>query len=214
MKNFLYLKFGLVVVIFFGVGVESSTAQQKQSRSANVSEQRTPEETAQRQATLMEFVDEHHPDLKRLLRLLEERKPGQYRKAIRSLSRQFDRLQTVKKRDPNKYEIALRYWKVQSRVEVLSARVALNGPEKFEEKLKELIRQKQEIRIELQKYELAKLEQRVEKIRENLRKTQGTMDREVERQFNSILNRSRRGNENDRRQPDRSATNPNSKDGR
>ncbi len=197
MNTLLNFRMLVVALVVFGAGLSVSVAQQKQPRplDADGLAANSAEELAQRKAMLIEFVEEHHPDLKRLLGLLEERKPVQYRKAIRSLSRQFERLQTVKKRDPDKYEIALRYWKVQSRIEVLSARVALNGPEKYEKKLKELIRQKQKIKIEVQQYELTKLQQRTKKLQESLKKTKGSIDSEVERQFNSILNGSRRRGE-------------------
>lgn len=184
---------GLLVLVLLCVVALPVTAQQKKrtQESAQV-DVRSTEEIAERKAKLMEFVSEHHPDLERLLGLLEERKPTQYRKAMRTLSTQFDRLQNVKKRDPKKFEIALEYWKVHSRIEVLTARIALNGPDKYQDQLKRLIRQRQKIKVELQKYEVAKLEQRLNRLQANLSKTQNSMDSEVEKQLNQILNGAQR----------------------
>ena len=193
MNNSMMYRTGWLVLVLLFVGTISVTAQQKKrtQESAQV-DVKSAEEIAERKAKLMEFVSEHHPDLKRLLGLLEERRPAQYRKAMRTLSTQFDRLQNVKKRDPKKFEIALEYWKVHSRIEVLTARIALNGPDKYEDKLKELIRQRQEIKVELQKYEVAKLEQRLNRLQANLSKTQNSMDSEVEKQLKQILNGAQR----------------------
>lgn len=191
-----FLGLGLVVICS---GFSTTSAQQKNKTQETAQvETRSAEEIAERKAMLMEFVSEHHPDLERLLGLLEDRKPAQYRKAMRTLSTQFERLQNVKKRDPKKYEIALEYWKVHSRIEVLTARVALNGPEKFQTKLKDLIRQRQEIKVQLQKYEVAKLEQRLKRLQGNLNRTQDSIDKEVEKQLKQILNGARRARDRKR----------------
>lgn len=186
----------LLTLVVTWAGFATASAQQKK-RTQDVApvEVRSVEDLAKRKAILMEFVAEHHPDLERMLGLLENRRPAQYRKAMRTLSTQFDRLQNVKRRDPEKYEIALEYWKIHSRIEVLTARISLSGPEKFEAKLKELIRQRQEIKVKLQSYEVAKLEQRLKRLRENLDKTQGSIDAEVDKQFKQILNGARRASD-------------------
>ena len=41
----------------------------------------TPEELAARKAVLYEFVDTHHPALKRILKLLEEKRPDEHKRA-------------------------------------------------------------------------------------------------------------------------------------
>lgn len=165
----------------------------RQAQEVNASP-KSPEDLAQKRAALMEFVEAHHPDLKRLLGLLEERRPTQFRQAMRTLSRQFDRLNAIKDRDPVKYEIGLRLWKVHSRVEFVSAQMALRGPEKFEEQLKKLLSQQQQIKIEMQKHEVARQQQRLKRLRESLQRSRESADANVEKQFNQIVNSSKRQN--------------------
>ena len=148
----------------------------------------TLEQIAERKRVLMSFVDEHHPDLKRLLGLLEEKKPEQFRKAIKTLSRSYDRLQTVKKRDPEKYEIGLKLWKIHSRIEYVGAQIALNGPEKFEERLTNLLRQHEEVKAQLLRLDIRQQEERLKKMRTNLSESRDNRDATIEKKRTQIIN--------------------------
>jgi hypothetical protein len=182
----------LVGLLVLATTVPGYAQQKQKSVQVGAAPAKSAEETAERKAVLLAFVEENHPDLKRLLRLLEERNPNQFRKATRTLSRQYDRLQAVKNRDAEKYEIALQYWKVQSRIEVVSAKIALYGPEKFGDNLKTLLGKKQEVRLQLQKYEVSRTQERLNRQRESLQKLRESKDFDVERQYQQILNRKRK----------------------
>lgn len=192
MAKLFHTQLWVMVLTVMLVGFQQDDAKRDSKRQNDRSKAaRTKESATHRQAALMEFVQQNHPDLKRLLDLLEKRKPAQFRQAMKELAKHYDRLQAVKSRDAEKYRIALRYWKVHSRIEVMSAQVALKGADKFESKLKELIRQRLEIRIQLREYEEARLQERLNRVQDGLDAARKSMDADVERQLKQILNASR-----------------------
>ena len=100
---------------------------------------KTPEEGAARNEVLYQFVDQHHPSLRRLLNLLERKHPDQFRKAMRTLSTQYDRLAKTREKDPERYEIALELWKIRSRIEYVSAQLTVENTEEIEQSLRNLL---------------------------------------------------------------------------
>ena len=78
----------------------------------------------QRQKGVMEFVRLHQPDVETALLVLEEKRPVKFVAAIKRISKTVKRLDMLKRRQPAKYELSLELWKVQSEIELLSARLA------------------------------------------------------------------------------------------
>ncbi len=76
---------------------------------------------------VLEFVNEHQPEIKRLLGLLENNRPGQYSIAFRSLVREVDRLKLIQQRSPARFDLALAIWKNQKSTDMLVAQTAIRG---------------------------------------------------------------------------------------
>ena len=82
----------------------------------------TPERTTQ----LLDFVGEHHVELKGMLDQLEKKKPKSFRQAINGLNRSVGKIEAVKSRSPKRYEGALEQWKLNSRINVAKAQLKLD----------------------------------------------------------------------------------------
>jgi len=79
--------------------------------------------TPEREAAALTFVRAHHPELAELLDRLKTRRPQEYQKAIRELFRASERLAQSQEQAPQRYEMELSEWKLQSRVQLLVARM-------------------------------------------------------------------------------------------
>jgi len=147
----------------------------------------TPEERLARQAVLYEFVNEHHPALKQLLDLLEEKRPDEFRKAMRSLATQYDRLQRSKARDPERYAIGLELWKVHSRIDYASAQMTVDNTEKIEERLKVLLNKQWELKISLQRLEIDRQREKLDALRTSLTESRESKSETLEKQFTQTI---------------------------
>ena len=143
----------------------------------------TPEELAARKAVLYEFVDTHHPALKRLLKLLEEKRPDEFKRAMKALSNQHARLNRNKEKDPERYRIELKMWKVRSRIEYTSAQLTVDNTEKIEGRLRELLQQQWELKIEMRRLEIERQKAKIDAMREDLAEFRETRSEVLDKQL-------------------------------
>jgi hypothetical protein len=80
--------------------------------------------TPERETAALRFVQEHHPELSDVLTRLKTFSREQYEQAVRQLFQESEKLAAVKTQDDKLHELMLEYWKVNSRIEVLAARLA------------------------------------------------------------------------------------------
>jgi hypothetical protein len=83
-----------------------------------------PAFTPEREISALEFVREHHPELGEVLTGLKTLKPEEYEQAIREIFQTQQRLAAVKGGDEKLYELLREAWTVNSRIELLAARLA------------------------------------------------------------------------------------------
>ena len=95
--------------------------------------------TPEREAAAQLFAERHHPELARLLGRLRETNPEEYKKAIQELFATSERLARLMGRTPERYELELAAWKVDSRIRLLAARSAMGESADRREALKELL---------------------------------------------------------------------------
>jgi hypothetical protein len=79
----------------------------------------------EREAAVLTFVRLHHAELESLLNHLRDASPKEYEKACRELYRVTERLSLSRDRDSVQYELELRSWKAQSRLQLLSAKMQM-----------------------------------------------------------------------------------------
>ncbi len=87
--------------------------------------------TPEREAAALDFVKSHHPELVALLDQLKAKDRRQYDVVVRDLFRTSERLATMHANDLSRYEIALRAWKLKSRIQVLAVAQALTTTQRY-----------------------------------------------------------------------------------
>jgi hypothetical protein len=167
-----------------GVGKEKSKA-----------EKNLPAFTPEREAAALALVREHHPEVAELLDRLKSNRPAQYRRAIRELAQTSQRLAQWKERDPARYDLELRLWKLQSRVQLLSARATMSGDLVQEAELRAALAEQMDVRIALVKLQRDAASRRVQDLDSQITRLTSQRDATVQRQ----LNRAKQAIENQRK---------------
>lgn len=134
-----------------------STAHRPTSESTNVL-------TPGREAAAMTFARLHHRELAGLLTELRETRPAQYQRAMRDLFQVSERMARIKERMPERYELELRMWTLDSQIRLLAARMTVSSDPALEVELKNLMQQRVDTRLEQLHLDQARARERLERL--------------------------------------------------
>lgn len=100
-----------------------------------------PRFSPEREATALEFVGRHHPELVPVLQRLKGLNRDEYEQAIRELVQTNERLTAIKPLDETLHGLMLEAWKVDSEIKLLAAKysVAMQKDPAVEAQLKALL---------------------------------------------------------------------------
>src|SRR5436305_1545128 len=79
--------------------------------------------TADEEQQALGFARSQHPELVPLLERLREDDPNEYRKALTDLYRAQQKLHRMADQNPERHSLSLALWNVQSRINLLTARM-------------------------------------------------------------------------------------------
>lgn len=151
--------------------------------AATVSAETAPAVNAKTEASVVEFARTHHPELANLLEQLKTNAPSEYRSAILDLEKTRDRLEKSRKNAPERADLELAEWKVNSRIRLMVARMAMGGDSSLEKDLKEALKERADLRVQLLSDERDRLRRRLEKLDENIAEQQRRASDQVEKEF-------------------------------
>jgi hypothetical protein len=120
----------------------------------------------EREAAALTFARLHHPELAELLVQLKKNRPAEYQRALRDLFQASERLARIEEKSPERYELTLEAWKLESRSRLLAARMTMSDDPALEAELKATLLQLVDVRVRELKLERERIAQRVEKIDE------------------------------------------------
>ena len=131
-------------------------------------QQDPPKLDQEREASALDFARSHHPELADLLTRLKRTDRNAYAKAIRDVSQTGERLMRLRESDPERYELALQTWTLDSRIRLLAARSMMSDDPAFEERLRELLRERQQVRLATLRVERERVQTRLDKLNEQI----------------------------------------------
>ena len=147
------------------------------------------------------FAEAHHPELAKLLTTLKT-SPAAYRSAVNELLRQRDRLERLRDRDHDRYQLALDQWKLASRTKLAAARAAAAAAQlagdadnprlkradaAAKEELERLLTLKFEQERKAVASEIEELEKRVERLRARQSRLTNSFDSVVATEANRLV---------------------------
>jgi hypothetical protein len=183
---------------FFGAGAIGLWAQETTKATKPASKKTTkpavaktdelPALTPERETVALGFVQTHHPELADVLDRLKDMNRGRYEKALSELFRTSESLSLMQSRDPKRYELTLKAWKVKSRIELVSARLANSRDPQLQARLKELLQEQLDLELEQHRLERERLQTRLEKVDGLIRRFESDRHNVVESRYRRWLN--------------------------
>jgi hypothetical protein len=181
----------VLLVLPVAVWGDASDAEPKATPAevANLPARPMPGFTAEREAAAMTFVRTHHPELAELLIALRESDPDAYQKAIHELFRTSERLAQIQERQPARYDLDLRVWKVRSRIELLLARLSMVDDHRLRKQLRAAFAEQVELEREMMRLERDRLQDRMETLDRNLQRKPNELAADVDQRLDRALRR-------------------------
>ena len=169
-----------VVLALVGLVWASATAQNKPT-PMNV----TPE----REAAVQTFVERNHPELAELLAHLKANKPQEYERAIRELHRITERLAGIQERDRTQYDLELKLWTAQSRVQLFTAKLRMDSTGELKTQLRDALNAQAEAKVALLRHERVRVTARLERIDADIAQFENDREKVIDKQM-ELLTRS------------------------
>ncbi len=157
----------------------------------------------ERMEELLAFASRHQPGVARLLHLLETRSPERHAKAVQALDRDVRRLEAMQLRDGDLYHLALERWKNRSGIDLALAQLELRRSEidspagqEMIGRLKELVRQQEELKRKQLKVELNRARARIERLEQQLTEAGEIDSSKIDKTVRDLMGRLRRQSQN------------------
>jgi hypothetical protein len=142
--------------------------------------------TPGREAAAMTFARLHHPELAKLVTKLKKRKARQYDQAVRQLFQTSERLARTRDKAPDRYELSLESWKLDSRIRLMAARMTMSTNSRLEEELKELLRAKASVRLRQLTKERDRLAERLQRVDALIQRIDSDPDASMKKELQRI----------------------------
>jgi len=145
-----------------------------------------PSLTADEEQQALGFARSQHPELVPLLERLREDNPNEYRKALTDLYRAEQKLHRMADQNPKRYALALGLWNVQSRINLLAARMVREPDGTHDDTLKSLLTERRQLRIEMLQLDRTKAAERVANLDGQLNQLQQDPDGDIEKELSKL----------------------------
>ena len=180
---------GLVLTAVFVAAAADATPQ----RAAKKEKAKPPVAvTAQQEAEVMQFLRQHHTELAELLGHLQLSRPADYNRAIRDIGHARERLRQFEKGDGERYELELQSWVIQSKIQLLVARLAMSDSESLRDELRHLLAEQFDLKLRFSQVERDRTAERLQKLDEQLRRLADSRAELLEKEFLSLTKSSER----------------------
>lgn len=148
--------------------------------------------TPEREAAALTFVERHHRELVDILRYLKEERPKAYEQAMLELFRVSERLAQHQMQSDERYEIELALWKIESRIELLAARLKMAGLDSpagqtLAPQLEKLLEQRLELRMKRLAWERCRIAERMERIDRQIEHARVHREQNLRREFERLV---------------------------
>ncbi len=145
------------------------------------------------QQKALDFASQHHPELADLLRTLQKNSPPGFAKGIREVHMVTQRLDRLKEKQPARLEAEIKSWKVDSEIRLLTAKWLMSRDPALEAEIRELLRQRQQGKIDRLNAERNKLAERLQQLDEQIGMDTTQLEADLVEEWNRL---SRRGGAN------------------
>jgi hypothetical protein len=159
-------------------------AKKKDGRKGKKPKLQDISEAQQKQA--LDFATVQHPELVALLDRLEEINAKEYGRAIRDLYRTSERLRLMADRNPERHALEVSLFKVESRVRLALAQMAMDEETKLEEALAPLMAERRDLKRQILELERRQTTTRLAEIDRQLEALQQDPDGQTRQELKRL----------------------------
>ncbi len=138
-----------------------------------------------REEAALAFVSEHHPELETLLARLRTDAPDEFAAAITDLEKARERIEKFRDR-PERYQAMLAEWKLSSRIRLALAKLATSPSAEAESELRQLVCQRQELRLATLRAERDRLVARLDIVSAQINAYESDREGALEKEFTAL----------------------------
>jgi hypothetical protein len=142
--------------------------------------------TAQQEAEVLQFLRQHHTELADLLGHLQLTRPTDYYRAIRDIGHARERIRQFEKGDGVRYELELQSWVLQSKIQLLVARLAMSDSQSLRDELRQLLAEQFELKLRFANIERQRTAERLQKLDEQVQRMSDNRTDLLEKEFQSL----------------------------
>lgn len=139
------------------------------------------------EAAVMQFVAANHPELSNVLKRLREQRPDDFHNAVRDLSQQMDRIERVRRRNPDKATYVQERWNLHSRIQLLIARRLLSPDSALDAELRQLIEKDVDLRLAYRIDERDRAKKHLSRLDASVAELQNERTRLVDQEWKRVL---------------------------
>jgi hypothetical protein len=152
-------------------------------KDKTVSRDEAADRFAVQEGRALEFARLHHPELGDLLGQLKGNSHREYRQAIHDLAATSERLSRTREKSPERYGHALAAWRIDSRIRLLAARMAMSEDPALEEQLKALVEESIQVRLTQMRFDQQKAAERADRLGQNIARIEADREAAVSREI-------------------------------
>ena len=150
----------------------------KSAQKSNTAKKRKVFLTPGRTAAAMTFAKLHHPELADLLTHLKKQNRSEYKRAIREIYQTSEQLARTRERWPERYELNLEAWKLDSRIRLMLAHIVISKNEvKLDGELEDLLLRRVDIQVQQLTVQRDRLTQQLERVTQRVEKLDANISR-------------------------------------
>lgn len=142
--------------------------------------------------SILAFVLKHDTSLHSLLGNLRNSRPKEYQTALADLHRATERLAQIKRNRPHAYDLEVKKWQAQSKVQMLAARLAMRPDPDTRVKLKQAIEERANLELQVWRADRDATAKRLKHLDEQIALSESTMQSRVQQQFDRSVAASRK----------------------
>ncbi|HZZ71481.1 MAG TPA: hypothetical protein VFE24_04460 [Pirellulales bacterium] len=166
-------------------GAKESSARESAGKEFNGKEKLRPLQ-AEHETSALGFVALNHPELVEVLNRLKTSHHAEYERAVRQIYQASERLSRLSKDDPEKHELELKLWKIQSRIQLMAAKAGVGGVPSITDDLRTAFREELDVKADLLTLDRTRHLAQAKKAELELLRLQEGRDKEVDQRINEL----------------------------
>jgi hypothetical protein len=169
-----------------GTDKSSNTDGDRASKEAQPPKPKTISD--EQEKSILAFVSKHDSSLHGLLGNLKTSRPKDYQKALVDLNR----LAQVRRNRPHAYDLEVKKWQAQSKIQVLAAKLTMNPNPETRKQLRLAIAERADLELQVLRADREFMAKRLEQLDEQIAAGEATRDSRVQQHFERATAAARR----------------------